>query len=59
MTSIPEKPVIKKYTLDPYSARVLILQLEQQYYITIRIYEGNSHITMCIDKEEKKEDEQL
>ena len=59
MSNLLEKPKVTHYTVDPYSARVLILQLEQQYDITIRIYEGNSHITMCIDKEERKEDEQL
>jgi len=59
MASIPEKPNVKKYTVDPYSARVLILQLELEYDLVIRVYESNRHINICIDKEEKKEDEQL
>lgn len=50
-----EKPKIDSYTVDPYSARALILKLEQKYNISIRVYESAYHCIICIDKEEKNE----
>ena len=57
MTSSLDKPKVSKYTLDPYSARVLILKLEQKHNLTIRVHEGNGYCMICIDKGDKKEDD--
>lgn len=57
MPSKLEEPKVTKYTVDPYSARVLILKLEQQYNLTIRVHESNGYCMICIDKGGKKEDE--
>jgi len=56
MTSSFDKSKVKKYTLDPYSARALILQLEMQYDLAIRVYDSHHHCTIHIDKEEQKDD---
>ena len=55
MNQVPEKPKINKHTVDPYSARILILNLEQQYNISIRVYEGDKYCNICIDKEDKED----
>ena len=57
MKNMLEEPDVKKYTTDPYSARVLILKLEEQYVLSIRVYDSNGSCMICIDKEAKKEDE--
>ena len=56
MKGILDEPKINKYTVDPYSARILILKLEKEYNLTIRVCEGDKYCTICIDKE-RKEDE--
>ena len=58
MASVPRKPIIDEYTVDPYSARALILLLEMHYNLTIRVYEHKKFVHICIDMEEKKEYEQ-
>ncbi len=55
MSKLLEKPKVTKYTVDPYSARALILNLEQQYNLTIRVHETTSYCMICIDKEKKKD----
>ena len=47
---------MNKYTTDPYSARVLILKLEMEYNINIRVHETHNYCMICIDKEVKKYD---
>lgn len=56
MKSTLEKSKVDNYTLDPYSARALILKLEQQYNLTIRAHESAGYCMICIDKEEKKDE---
>ncbi len=51
-----DKPKVAKYTVDPYSARAFILNLEKEYYLTIRIVDGDKYCTICIDKEKKDEE---
>lgn len=48
---------VDSYTLDPYSARVLILKLEDKHNLTIRVNETDRYCMICIDKEDKHEDE--
>lgn len=48
---------VKSWDVDPYSARVFILQLEEKYKLTIRIIDAEHHCMIHISKEEKKEDE--
>lgn len=48
-----EKPVVNSIITDPYSARVLILQLEEEYNLSIRVYESKHYCHICIDKEKK------
>ena len=55
MSDLLEKPKVDKYTLDPYSARVLVLKLEQKHNLTIRVYDSKKHCMICIDKEDKKD----
>ena len=56
MNNLLEEPKIDKYTIDPYSARALILNLEKKHNITIRVYEGDKYCNICIDKEKKEDD---
>lgn len=44
-----------KYATDPYSARVLILKLEQQCDISIRVYDTEHYCMISIDKEVKED----
>ncbi len=54
MNNLLEKPKVAKYTdLTPYAARALILNLEKEHNLTIRVYEGDKYCTICIDKEKK------
>ena len=55
MTIKLEEPKVTKYTLDPYSARVLLLKLEEDYSLTIRVYDTDLYCLICIDKEKKKD----
>ena len=55
MNSLVEKPKIDKYTVDPYSAKVLITKLEQKHNISIRVYEGDKYCQICIDKEDRED----
>ena len=55
MNRLLEEPKVGSYTTDPYSARILILNLEKEYNLTIRVCEGESTCNIFIDKE-KKED---
>lgn len=56
MNQLLEKPKIDSYTVDPYSARALILNLEKQHDLDIRVYETKHYCMVCIDKEEKEDD---
>ena len=56
MNNLLKELKVKGYGTDPYSARVLILKLEQQYNLAIRVYDNDRYCTICIDKEDKKED---
>jgi len=49
-----EKPKIATYDTDPYSARALILKLEMEYDVSIRVYDSKRYCQICIDKEEKE-----
>lgn len=62
MTSIEDdKPIVlpkpkpNSFTLDHYSARVFILKLEENYNLTIKVYESGNYCMICIDKEKKDE----
>ena len=56
MNDLLKEPKVAKYTeLTPYAARALILNLERDYSLTIRVYEAEHYCQMCIDKEEKKD----
>jgi len=57
MNNLLDKPKIDNYTVDPYSARALILNLEKEYNLTIRVYEGDKYCNICIDKAEKEDEE--
>ena len=50
------KPKVNNYTVDPYSARVLILKLEEKYSITIRVHESNGYCMICVDKGARKDE---
>lgn len=45
----------KQYTLDPYSARVFILKMEEEFDLSIRVHDNDKYCMICIDKVEKKE----
>ncbi len=47
---------MNKFTTDPYSARALILKLEMEFNINIRVHESHNYCMICIDKEVKKRD---
>lgn len=51
-----DKPTVNKYNLNPYEARALILNLELQYNITVRVYETRHCCHIFIDKEVKKDE---
>ncbi|GAH32697.1 unnamed protein product [marine sediment metagenome] len=53
--TLTEKSCVRKYILDPYSARAFILNLEIQYDLTIRVCESAKHCSIFIDKEEKED----
>jgi len=55
MANSADKPKINQYTVDPYSARVLILKMEKEYNLTIRVNDSERYCTICIDKEEKED----
>ncbi len=55
MNQLLEEPKVEGYNTDPYSARVLILKMEEKYNLTIRVYEGDKYCNICIDKEEKED----
>ena len=57
MNNVLKKPVVTTYTVDPYSARALILKLEREYNLTIRVRDTTHYCMISIDKEERKEDE--
>lgn len=49
-----KKPEIEKFTLDPYSARVFIVNLEKQHSLGIRVYDISKYCVLCIDKADKE-----
>ena len=56
MNDLLSKPKISKYTLDPYSARVLILNLEKEHDLTIQVYIGDKYCLICVDMEDKEDE---
>ncbi len=58
MSQLIEEPKPSSYTVDPYSARAFILNLEKDYNLTIRVHESGKYCTICIDKEMKDEEGQ-
>ena len=44
------------YEVDGYSARALILKLEIENKITIRVHDSKSYTMICIDKEAKHDE---
>ena len=56
MSQVHAEPKIDSYTVDPYSARALILKLEKEHNLTIRVHNGDKYCTICIDKEKKEDD---
>ena len=44
------------YTVDPYSARALILKLELENELRIRVLDTPKYTMICIDKEAKHGD---
>lgn len=49
-----DKPKINTFTTDPYSVRVMILKMEEDYDLSIRVYDGKHYCQICIDKGAKK-----
>ena len=47
-----DKPKIGSFSTDPFSARVLILKLEEKYNLSIRVYDNKHYCRICIDKKE-------
>ena len=46
----------KGYTTDPYSARALILKLEIENELHIRVHDTPKYTMICIDKEAKHDE---
>ena len=49
-----DKHKVNAILTDPYSARVMILKLEEEYNLTIRIYDTSHCCQIFIDKEKIK-----
>ena len=45
-----------QYTVSPYSARALILKLEIENELVIRVHDTPKYTMICIDKEAKPDD---
>ena len=53
MVQTTEKSHVDQYPTDPYSARALILKLELNHNLDIRVYESTHHCMICTNKKVK------
>lgn len=51
--SLLKKPKVDSFTTDPFSARVMILKLEEDYNLNITVYDTEHYCKICITKERK------